>query len=808
MFRIAVIGLLFCAAIAHSQFTDKIAKINAGPARPSEPLTIQVDLQQSTVLDKIEIAYRQFGEQVFKHNEMSLVGTSATITLPAEIVLPPFLEYYLILTVHGSPVPETYPIENPEQQPLKISVENIFPATKEIVILSPDQNEKVQQNDLLISFSLAQFDSSVKKNATKIFLDDIDLSKIAIQAGDVFVIKPENASLYLESGNHTVRIEVFDTAGTAIGSYRWTFLVIAGTSSTAARPLSPWVYGSSVQLETRQEKIGDATTPFNRATMAAYGSYHDTRIKGNLFLTNEEKDYLQPQNRYYIGAESPWVKIGYGDCYPVISDLIMSGKRIRGITGSVTLGSFNLDIASGTVTRQVEGKSSGPIPDSSLAEEQSSAGGSPVTFVHYDYDSTSSTWRWRKLYPGTFERNLFVVRTILGKRDASHIGFSYLKSKDDKQSIQYGIRPRENVVFGSDLLLSFDNHNIEVNGQAAFSATNNDISKGSFSDQDIDSIYKDNSDMVRKIRDIFSNIITVNQYLVPLGMKHTPTLSYEGGMTLNYFNNNFRFNYLRHGASYESFGQSYIRTDVAGYNLTDRQRILDNQLFLSGGYERLEDNTAKTKATTTTSTTANVSVSYYPKINFPNITIAYLLASDENGYSVDSAQSIDDKTNRIVFQLGKEVAYYCRHNLTLNVSTSVRDDRTVSNYDTRNFSFSIGDYATFTFPLEATFNITFNSSKFISGITDTSRLMNTFSYTTLFTGAQYNFLDDRLRLNCSFSPTFGDIRRVLFSTGAQYYFWKNISAQTQLNMYFNSKVYGSPTSAADIVWNLILRVDI
>jgi len=805
-FAIAFVGTLFCAALALSQFTDKIAKISAGPARQGEPLTIQVDFQQSIVLDGIEIAYRQFGERDFKHSEMSLVGTTATFTLPADVVRPPFIEYYLLLSVRGSTTRETYPLENPEQQPLKIIVEGFTPESPRVVILSPDQNEKVTQSDLLISFSLAQFDSSVKKSATKIFLDDIDLTKISVRTGDIVIVKPENASLYLESGVYTIRIDIPDTAGKLAATFSWNFSILAGAVSSATKIVSPWVYGSSLQLETRQEKIGGSTTPFNRATMTAFGGYNNIRMKGNLFLTNEEKDYRQPQNRYYIGAESPWIKIGYGDTYPVISDLIMSGKRVRGIAGSVSLGSFNVDVASGTVIRKIEGSSVGPIPDSILVDEQSRIGDSSITFVRYD--STATGWRWLKLYPGIFERSLFVMRTIFGQRDGSHIAFSYLKSTDDKNSIHYGIRPRENAVFGSDLLVSLDSRRIEFTGQAAFSAINNDISGGSFSDKDIDSIFKDNSDMVKKIRNFFSGIITVNEYLIPLGMKHTPTLSYEGGMALNYFNNNFRFSYLRHGASYESFGQSYIRTDVVGYNVSDRQRLVDNQLFLSGGYERLQDNTAKIKATTTTTTTANVSVSYYPKINFPNLTVAYLLASNDNGFPASNSLSINDQTNRVVFQIGKDITYYCRHNLTLNVSTSVRDDQTAANYDTRNLSISLGDYATFAFPLQVTANITVNSSKFISGITDTSRFTSDFSYTTLFASAQYNLLNDRLLLNGSFSPTFGDIQRILSGAGAQYYFWRNISAQTQLTLYFNSKMYGVSASSTDLVWNLILRADI
>jgi hypothetical protein len=69
-------------------------------------------------------------------------------------------------------------------------------------------------------------------------------------------------------------------------------------------------------------------------------------------------------------------------------------------------------------------------------------------------------------------------------------------------------------------------------------------------------------------------------------------------------------------------------------------------------------------------------------------------------------------------------------------------------------------------------------------------------------------LDDKLRLNGSLSPTFGGIQRLLLSTGVQYYFWNNLSAQTQMSIYINKKMYGYLKSNNDIVWNLILRANI
>jgi hypothetical protein len=808
---IVIVACLLVSSL-FAQVSDKIIKVNVGIARPSQPLTIQVDLFQSNILDRIEIAFRQFGERDFRRIEMSLSGNSASITLPAEIVLSPFIEYYFILTVSGSSIPETYPIENPEQQPFRVSLLETPVQPYEFVLLSPDKDEMLSPNDVLISFSVVQYDSSIDMRAVKIFLDDIDLSKIAVRSGNLIVVKPENASVFPEGGSHLIRVDLFDKDGKIVETFTQNFLVSGAAEKKSIGTSSPWLYNASIQLETRQEYIDRTTTPFNRATISANGNYNEFRVIGNLYLTNEEKKNLQPQNRYFIGAESPWVKIGFGDSYPIFPDLIMNGKRIRGFIGNLNLGKLNVDIATGSIRRHIESIVGTPFSDSNLVTEQG-ANSSNATFVLYD--STASGKRWVKVNPGTFDRRLFAIRTIFGGRNESHIGFTYLKSSDDKNSIRYGHSPMENVVLGSDLLLTFDRRNIEISGQLAFSATNKDISNGSFTNEDINRVFpestysKSDRDAIHTIRDIFSRIITVNEHLVPLAMKNFPTLSYEGGVSLNYFNNNFKLNYLRHGSSFESFGQLFLRTDVVGYNISDRQRIIGNQVFLSGGYERLQDNTAKIKATTTTSATTNIGVSYYPRINFPNISVAYLLNTNSNDPLInDTLSAISDNTNRVLIQIGKEFIAGARHNAILSVSTSLKNDRTVRDLDTRNTAVTLSAISTFNIPLQTVVSLTVNSNKFISGKVGTPGTSANLSYTTLYTSGQCRLLADKLILNSSFSPTFGDIQRVLVNAGAQYFFWNNISAQTQLNIYFNRKMYFISNTNTDVIWNLILRAAI
>jgi hypothetical protein len=803
----ALMALCILAAGADAQVSDKIGKITTGTAEPGKILSFQVELLQASTLDRIELAYRQFGVREFSRIEMSLTGNIASATLPAEAVVPPFVEYYLLLYYAGKEVPETYPVENPEQSPLQINVQPGTAEKTQIIILSPDPGERVQVENLLISLSLAQFDSSSANGPIRVSVDNTDLSAGIVRYGDLIVVRPENISATFPAGAHEVHVALYDSSGNSIDSVSWSFSLegIVTELPQITKPVSPIRTYSSLLLETRQENIAGSTTPFYRSTLNANASYNEYQVRGSLYLTNEEKQYRQPQNRFLIVAEAPWLKIGYGDSYPTLPELIMNGKRLRGFFGYLTQNKFSLDVAFGTVTRKINGSIGVPFPDSSLATEQAN----DPTASFQIYDTTGGIRQWVKMYPGTYERDLFVVHPIFGKRLGSHWGFTYLKGKDDIGSLKYGIRPQENAVFGTDLLLSVDRQNFEIMAEAAISATNKDISEGSYTDEDIDSLFSDEDERerrdIRHLRDFFSNIITINENIVPLGIKNVPTLSYESGIALNYFHNTFRFTYLRHGEAYESFGQTYLRNDIQGFTITDRLRLLKNQIFLSTGYERLRDNTSGSKPATTATNTANISVSYFPAINFPNITLSYLNASNDNDLNLsDSLYAISDRTNRVLLHVSKEIMYLARNNLYLSVGTSVRNDATIRDLDTRSTTVGIGAVSKFDIPLQTTFNITVNANKIVTSSAQSSSI----TYTTLYASAQYLMLKNKMTLMGALSPTFGDIQRYLVNLGVQYVFLPYLTARTDLSLYFNQKLYNLSNVKNDVIWTFTIRADV
>lgn len=785
--------------ILQAQISDIVSRVTVGEYRFGESLSVDVELLNAVALDRVEIAYRSFGQSSFKQLEMSVRGNIASGVISAGDLTPPFMEYYLLLYKRGVTTAETYPIDNAIDHPLKIDLRAADHSSDPVIVLSPEANERVKPEDLFISFSLLRADSIINKSNIKTYLDDADISANAVVSDNLVVVRP---AVPMNVGKHTIRVELFDMQGNPAHSLTWEFSVAGNEPTEQSSSLSSaWMYNYSLQAETRNENISDVATPFNRITASAGANYNQYKILGSLYVTNEEKDFRQPQNRFFIGAQSSWLKLGYGDNYPSFPDLIMNGKRVRGFTGNLTLNSFNLDVSQGDIIRRVETDTLKTFPEDSLAVEQ--LRDSTATYGLYD----PVTRRWAKFSYGTFNRNVLAIRPSFGPRDGAHLGFTYLKSTDDVSSIRYGSHPQENLVLGSDLLLPIDNRNIEITAQAAISATNQDITNGSFTDQDIDSIYNDHSESdrttIRRIRDIVSRFITVNENLIPLNMKNLPTLAYEGGLSLNYFNNYFKSTYLRHGNNFESFGQSFIRTDVVGYTVSDRLGLVRNQVFLSGGFERLQDNTAETKSATTTFTTTNASISYFPRTDLPNITVAYLLASSINDRNTDPVLGVDDKTNRFFVQLGKEFTPGgSKHNAMLGVSASTRDDQTPKNLDTKNTNISFSDRITFTIPLQLLLSVSSNSNTFPSPASVSTYKDSTVNYTTVYLNAQYRLMEDKLRLEGSLSPTFGDIGRTFIDARVQYYFLRNVSLLSQLSLYMNKNIKN------DIIWSFILRADV
>ncbi|MEW5797896.1 MAG: hypothetical protein AB1728_02710 [Bacteroidota bacterium] len=775
---------LFSVEQVHAQINTYLRSVRPLTIMEQEPLSVSVELNQSSSLSRVVLFYRQFGQSEYRSQEMRVMIDSAVADIPATDVLLPFVELYIVATdVNGSV--ETLPFENPEVNPARIMVNARPKIESEIIILSPDEDEQITEGETYISVSFVYADERIDRAKTKIMLNGIDLSDKAMTFDDLLIVAPDAIPAGLIRGNVRLEIQTFDTLGNSMPTMRRSFNVI--TQEQAEEIEESFKGYGSAQVESRHENIKGTAKSYNRLDARAFGSYLNyLKANANLTLTSEEKPANQPQNRYFVGLDARYARLGLGDAYPRFPYTMMDGRRVRGFTADLLLGAFNINAASGEVLRRVESNS----------------------------------------VPTTLKRNLTVVRPSFGRGENFQWGFTYLKAKDEFDASQpIVVRPQENVVFGSDMLVALDNRRIEFTAQSALSLNNVDISQAEFNEDSIDAAIvrgtfsKSDGDQLKKLLPYLKQFITPNENLVPINPAGGTSLVYETGLAFNYFGNYLKATYIYHGKDYNSAGATTVRKDIKGFNITDRLRLFENRLFLTGSIEQLENNTAGFEIATTTYQTINTSVTFYPVRDYPNITLGYGTNANSNPIDPIPADStpiahqialraIDDKTNRFFLQSSYGFAYWGQHDLSLNIDVSSKDDFTPKQQDVSTFNTTILVNTTHDLRLESSVGFSISSLTFPQVDTLGRIVESKLGYQTISLTGRYKIYEDILRLTGTIAPTFGDLSRFLFETALQYNIASNQVASVQFQFIRNSSsALAALTNKNDSYVSFLYRID-
>ena len=799
LFLITSLGLFVLASTAaQAQVSSIVVRVNVPMVSQGQPLPVSVEFTPSGRVERVVFKYRSFGETEYKEQEMLLAGNAATLTLSAQYVLPPYIEYYVLVELGGGKT-ETYPLQNAETSPLKATIRPVDPKNLEVRLLSPEQGETVAAEDLVIAVSLYYSSDAVNRRATKLYLNGVDVTAQAIFSDDVLLYSAANFPRQLNLGVQFLRIELYDTKGALYHTMESNFNLSTATALAAEE--SRFRVGVDGTLEARNEDVGATKNTFLRGQLRANGMFRALTFGSNIFMTNEEKSDRQPQNRFLAYGDLDFFKIQVGDAFPKFPSYIVSGKRVRGVTANLFLKFFNVDVSFGETVRSIDG---GLLRDSTVTyADASAAAARPLN------TSLKSGLTYSFFTPGTFSRSFLAVRPSFGSGENFQLGFTYMKSRDDKGSIRYGVFPQENLVLGSDVLVAFDNQRFRLEGQASLSLTNKDITKDSFTDADYDLIAGTNDpgltqqerddrrqqkEDIKKLADIGGKFITINENLFPLNPVGTglPGVAYEGTLTLNYFNNFIRAQFYQRGNAYLSFGNEFLQSDIKAIALSDRIRMFQNRALLSISYEAREDNTAETKVATTKFGNINGSLTVFPGVNLPSFTIGYGIVTRKSDASpTDSLKRLfvaDDKTNRISVQLNYDFNAGARHSLSLGASLSDKTDNTFYKRDQKNNSFSGSLMTTYTIPLQTTLSFNTNlteSSQF--GTLPLAALVTTeFKITAISFNARYSFLGDKLQLASTVSTSLGDLNRTLAQVGVDYSFTQNLALLAQYDFIENS----------------------
>ncbi|NOX17741.1 MAG: hypothetical protein GXO87_05600 [Chlorobi bacterium] len=758
-----------------AQVNDYISNINVHNGKEGAPLSISVGLLQTSAVSSIEFAYKAFGQNEYFSQELNILGNTATGEIPADQVSPPYIDYFFLIRLSDGSV-SSYPLGAPElAAPLRYEVTPHSEKDDEIIILNPKKNTLVRASDLLISISLLRASDKVDKSATKIFINNVDVSSMALFSGDLIVFYPENFPGTLSGGPAVVRVELYDKDGKFYHSVSTKFTVVYDSESSIISPT--FDYYVDVEGESRTEMFNNEQNWYNNIGAHFRGNYENWRVKARLYFTSEESAEVQPQNRYNFEIANNWFGLSLGDNFPRFPELILNGKRVRGAAGGLRLGAFKFDAAYGQVNRSVEGTlletyDVDPLSPNVIKIDQNKYG-KPYGLVKY----------------GVFDRNLFSARAAAEGRSYS-FGLSYLHAKDEMNSIDFGGKPQENALFGTDFRFGFDNNQIEVKGQAAYSIYNSDISTGTLTDEEIDDIFSNNTflnvtpDDLKNYKKYLSSFITVNQFLSPVQPGNLSSLAGDVSLRLNYFGNYFKAKYLYRGNEFNSFGQSYLRTDVRGINLLDRIKFFSNKVFLSLGYENLVDNLHNTKPATTTFQTINSSVSVYLQKGLPSFTFGFTRYDNSNG-RLDSL-GIDNGTNNFSASVSYSFLAQAIHKMRISFTSSDRQDNSL--YDTD------ASMLTVLGNLDSKWADFFSS---ILGIQHSSSDVGglNYSYTTLTLGGKFELIENLLTFTLMGGKSFGDYDRLAIDFYGSYKILENLQLDFQARYYkikdvSNNSIFG------------------
>ena len=784
-----IIAMVFISSENFGQISKSISSITNNPAVQNKEVTFDIDLYQVNTVSRITFFYKPFGESSYRSRDVIITGIKGNVVIPKEEINPPTIEYYFLLELKDGNI-ETYPIDYEKTKlPLTLKVEPAQVPAAEIILLSPEPGDKTTLNDLLISISLFRTPFVVNKDITKIYIDETDVSSNAVFAGEIINYCPNNFEPKLKKGNHLLKVTLFDTLGKEYNSYSYSFATITEEEFVAEK--SKFIYRLDANTELRNEKIGDKSTIYNNLGINFNGEYESWRISSNIYLTSEDKSYLQPYNRYSLSVQNNFLTLSFGDVFPRFSGLILDGKRVRGVYGDIKTGGFEVKTVYGEITKATDGRI-----------VQMYGSDAPLQSDIINIDSAKYGKSKAQAILGAYKRDLLAIRTAVGNENGFLWGLNYLHSKDDIESIEFGAKPKENLVLGTDFSWAIDNKNLIFTGQAAFSMTNRDIINGELTDALIDTVFKKDGGFgggvgpqkIKDLKTVFGKMITINQYIVPFNPLELPTLAAETALMFNYFSNSLKLSYMYRGNDFQSFGQLYTRTDVKGFNITDNARLIDDKVFLSLSYERLEDNLQNTKFATTTLQTIGTTVSVFPRADFPNIVVGYNRYDNNNGInkqdSIKNQYMVDDITNRVFVQLGYGFDLKVKHQASFNISLSDRSDKSLTAYDLSNTSVYLSLNSFWDSDLMSFVNLSINSSK----IKDTE-----VSYTGFLAGARYTMFERKLELTGSLNPSFGDLKRVVFDLSSRY------NAYTNLFLTFQFRLLSYSDIPNDIIVSLSAR---
>jgi len=766
---------------------SRIIHVPVTSVRQGQPFEVEARVDASgRGINFMRLYFKLEDDQDFKYLEMSQSGDTFRGEIPADRYYGSKL-YYFILGFQTDQEVVTYPDWNPYGNPIEVTIlagvpgpgqkapenspsdlfQDVSPTRSEdlgedspVLFLSPEPNEQFGGADeVLIAVSFIPPDGGdIDVKSVNLFLDDLDVSDRA----DISENLVTYSATRLSPGRHRVVAQANTAGGVKLPSGSLIFVV----KGQQRRSNSNNSFQGRVFAETRHESFSNIGFHDNNVGGFLSGNTGILKYDSRLYLTTREDSNFQPRHRFSFNFDLPILGVTLGDTYPRFNNLMLWGKRVRGVYGRLHFGFINFDVVAGQTFRGIRPKFRSNLV---LA------------------DSLQSS--------GTFEQNLLGLRTSFGNGKHFQFGLNVLKVRDDTTSITRkafkaaSILPRDNFVVGSDFLLSLNRRRFEIRGAIAASLLTKDISDGVLSKQDIEDQF--DVDLPFDPAD-FSDYLILNASTTPLDPRDLTSLAFDVSLRLNYFNNNFLLGYKSLGSQYTSLGTTFLRTNLRGLYFNDRVRLLKNKIYFNFGIEAYDDNfDADNQNSPTDLTTVSSGFSIYPSPRLPSINFSLRSHNRDNNITTIDPAFIDNSnpaapdtlsdprenndTRDLNVQLNYDTQFFdVRNTWSISYIKSDRNDQFVSSTENSSNVQVFSLRSQYQIPLITTINFARNDNKFGNGI-------NNFNFKMFGAKAEYQLLRRKLRTYAGINITSADGKtsigaiptattdytRTAFNTGAQ-----------------------------------------
>jgi hypothetical protein len=629
----------------------------------------------------VQVLYRELGTDQFKAVQMKEEGLSYYATVNTKNIHTGQIEYYFAFRDRFGNI-STLPSDMPQVNPYAM---NVIPAQVqtqsanfEVVILSPELNETVPDDEIVIAASVLGGETELDFDQSRLFIDGVNVSALAEFSNGVVTFAPDN----MREGRHNIELQLYNTDGDLIQNKEWAF-----RTTKSGMSLEKLNYRGSVFLDNRNQTISEKDANFFTGGGYFTGNYSNLDFYSRLIFSSEESDEIQPINRYtaelrYNLSPKNNIYLKGGDVTPYYNPLVFQDRRVRGIQTGLEYGVFTFDFLYGQTNRGVEGFTTG--------------------------DTLTSN--------GVYTENILAFRPGFRFGENVKWNLNFANAKQDSGSITYGGNVKESAVFGTDLSMNFDNRRITFEGSFQASIQNSDARGPELAWNDLLEIDPD----IAKVSGAEEGFNFIKDYGIlstTAGLNPLPNFAMQFDLYLRYFRNNFKITYLNIDRDFAAPGNPYLLKDISGLYLFDNVRLFENQVFLNLFFKTYQNNLTDDKYSTDNSE-IGATVSYFPAGNYPSLTLGYTSYSRNNDVTTADIDSMpylyieDNSTQQINFSSSYNLYLNkIKNTLLLNITDYVRDDigNSLSKSDFN--SFTVGVRSSFDFPLTTKLSFTQSSSE-------------------------------------------------------------------------------------------------